>query len=138
MAQLTTDKSFFNDEGHDDEANGVLLPSMLSHVGLKQQSDAAQTAVAQLMADKSFFNDWLDRQDEATNGVLLPSMLSHVGVVQHSFPLSAQKVQTVDVVVPVLAEESGQVTASLLVLFLPHLPHAASREQVPVYMSDPG
>ena len=112
VAQLTADKSFFNYwlDGHDDAANGVLLPSMLSHVGIKQQSDAAQTVVAQLTADKSFFNDWPVRHDKRPKGVLPPSMLSHVGVVQHSFPLSAQKVQTVDVVVPVLAEESVQVT----------------------------
>ena len=87
----------------------AVAPLVIGHVS-KQQSDAAQTVVAQLTTDKSFFNNCLDRHDEAANGVLLLSMLSHVGVVQHSFPLSAQKVQTVAAVVPVLADESGQVT----------------------------
>ena len=65
-------------------------------------------------------------------------MLSHVGVLQHSFPLSAQKVQVVAAVVPVLGEESEQATEVFPVFLYPHLPHAASREQVLVNMSVPG
>ena len=76
--------------------------------------------------------------DEEAKDEPAPSMLSHVGVVQHSFPLSAQKVQTVAVVVPVLAEESGHVTAPLAVLFLPHLPHDVSEEQVLSNIFEPG
>ena len=103
-----------------------------------QQSEAVHTAEAQLTAEKLLFNDWPVGHDEETKGVLAPSMLPHVGVVQHSFPLSAQKVQTVVEVVPILAEESGHVTTSLSVFFLPHLPHDASREQVPLNIVEPG
>ena len=111
---------------------------MTAHGSRRQQSDAAHTVVAQVTADKSFFNDWPVGHDEEAKDELAPSMLSHVGVVQHSFPLSAQKVQTVAVVVPVLAEESGQVTAPPAVLFLPQLPHVESEEQVSWYMLLPG
>ena len=94
--------------------------------------------MAQFTADKSFFNDWPVGHDDKGNGVLLPSVFAHVVGLQHSFPLSAQKVQVVAAVVPVLAEESGQVTAPPAVLLYPHLPHAVSREQVLVNMSVPG
>ena len=40
VAQLTADKSFFNDwpVGHDEEGKGVLSPSVLAHVGVVQHS----------------------------------------------------------------------------------------------------
>ena len=91
----------------------------------------------QLTADKSFFNDWPVGHDEEAKDELAPSMLSHVGVVQHSFPLSAQKVQTVEVTLAGCTEDE-QVTASPSVFFLPQLPHVESEEQVPEYMSVPG
>ena len=114
-----------------------VAPLVTAHES-RQQSEPTQIVVAQLTADKSCFKVKPVGHDDETKAVLLPSILLHVGVVQHSFPLSAQKVQTVVVVVPVLAEESGQVTAPLAVLFLPQLPHVESEEQVSWYMLVPG
>ena len=113
----------------------VVAPLVTTHES-RQQSEPTQIVVAQLTARFCFKVEPVGHDDEA-NDVLLPSILSHVGVVQHSFPLSAQKVQVVAAVVPLLAENE-HATAPPALLFLPHLPHDVSSEQVPSNMKTPG
>ena len=74
----------------------------------------------------------VDPHVQSTPAVLAvaPSVFAHISNVQHSLPLSVQKVQTVAASLAGCTEDE-QVTASLSVFFLPHLPHVESDEQVP-------